>query len=85
MTDVRIPSLITPTAQAGYELAIKLSRTATTLTQPDAAVRTSLQETCAKQIDNLTMVSHVVAVNFSRRSLPPTTIGGRGRRNERHS
>jgi hypothetical protein len=34
-----LPSLITPDPQSGFELSIKLARTAVKMTQPDAAVR----------------------------------------------
>ena len=38
-----LPSLITATPAEGYELAIKLSRYAVKLTQPDAAMRDKLR------------------------------------------
>ena len=38
-----LPTLITQTPQAGYELAIKLSRVTVKLTQPDAETRERLR------------------------------------------
>lgn len=59
-----LPSLITETPEAGYELAIKLSRMAVKKTQPDDEVRAKLRPVYASSADSLTMASHVVAVNF---------------------
>ncbi len=42
-TEPWLPSLQTATPQAGYELAIKLSRMAVKLTQPSDEVRRSLR------------------------------------------
>jgi hypothetical protein len=39
MTEVWLPSLITATPQEGFELAVKLSRVAVNMMQPDAAIR----------------------------------------------
>ncbi len=64
MADSWLPSLIAPTPQEGYELAIKLSRMAVKFTQPDAAVRTELRADYAKSADSLTAASQVVATNF---------------------
>ena len=64
MNDVWLPTLMTQTPQAGYELAIKLSRMAVKLTQPDEETRKRLRESYASSADSLTMVSEVVARNF---------------------
>ncbi|MEM7424491.1 MAG: hexameric tyrosine-coordinated heme protein [Pseudomonadota bacterium] len=59
-----LPTLKTETPEEGYQLAIKLSRMAVKLTQPDDAVRGRLRADYANNADSLTMASHVVAVNF---------------------
>lgn len=62
--DSWLPTLMTDTPQAGFELAMHLSRLAVKFTQPDAEVRTRLREQYANSADSLTMVSEVVARNF---------------------
>ena len=64
MSEIWLPSLITKNPQDGYELAIKLSRIAVKMTQPDAEIRSKLREKYAQDADSLTAVSHVVAINF---------------------
>jgi len=59
-----LPSLITETPEAGFELAIKLSRMAVKKTQPDDAARNRMRPDYANNADSLTMASHVVATNF---------------------
>ena len=59
-----LPTLITPDAEAGYELAIKLSRMAVKMTQPDGEVREKLRNDYANNADSLTQASLVVATNF---------------------
>jgi len=59
-----LPSLITPDAESGFELAVKLSRIAVKLTQPDDAVRTRLRSVYEDDANALIASSHVVAVNF---------------------
>jgi hypothetical protein len=59
-----LPSLQTDTPESGYELAIKLSRMAVKITQPDDEMRSKLRPDYASNADSLTMVSHVVATNF---------------------
>lgn len=63
--DTWLPSLITETPQAGYELAVKLSRMAVKLTQQDAAVRDRLRAVYAEDSDALIAVSQVVATHFA--------------------
>lgn len=60
-----LTTLLTPDPQSGYELALKLSRKAVGLTQPDPEVRKSLRPDYANNADSLTAASHVVAVNFA--------------------
>jgi len=59
-----LPSLKTATPEEGYNLAIKLSRMAVKMIQPDDATRTKLRADYANNADNLTMASQVVATNF---------------------
>ena len=59
-----LPSLQTDTPEEGYALAIKLSRMAVKMTQPDDAARGRMRPDYANNADSLTMASHVVAVNF---------------------
>ncbi len=64
MTDTWLPSLITDTPQAGFELAITLSRRGVKYTQPDAEVLKKLRPEYAQSADGLTAASQVVAINF---------------------
>jgi len=59
-----LDTLITETPEQGYELAIKLSRMAVKMTQPDAAVREKLRDEYANSARSLTHASEVVAINF---------------------
>ena len=64
MPDTWLSTLITPDAQRGYELAIKRSRMAVKITQPDADIREKLRPAYAGNTTNLLAISHIVAVNF---------------------
>ena len=64
MSDSWLPSLITESPEAGFQLAITLSRKGVGFTQPDAKVRDRLRPGYAENADSLTAASHVVAVNF---------------------
>jgi nucleoside diphosphate kinase len=59
-----LTDLKTETPEAGFELAIKLSRMAVKLTQPDDAARNKMRPDYANDADSLIAVSQVVAVNF---------------------
>jgi len=59
-----LETLKTETPQAGYELAIKLSRMGVKSTQPDVEVLKKLRPNYANSADGLTAASHVIAVNF---------------------
>lgn len=59
-----LPTLITETPEAGYELAIKLSRMGVKFTQPDDETRQKLRPDYANNADSLTLVSHVIATHF---------------------
>jgi len=60
-----LPTLITPTPEAGYELAVKLARVAVKMTQPDAAVRDKVRADYAGDADALIAISHTVATHFA--------------------
>ena len=64
MTDTWLDSLITATPQAGFELAITLSRRGVKYTQPDVEVLKELRPQYAHSADALTAASHVIAVHF---------------------
>lgn len=60
-----IPSLQTETPEEGFDLAIKMSRMAVKITQPDDDARTRMRPDYANSADSLTQVSLVVATNFN--------------------
>lgn len=64
MSDIWLTSLITDTPQAGFELAITMSRRAVKYTQPDAAIREKLRPVYSNNADSLIAASQVVAINF---------------------
>lgn len=64
MSESWLPSLKTATPQAGYELAVKLSRVAVKMTQPDADARTRMREVYEQDASALIAVSAVVATHF---------------------
>ena len=64
MADTWLNTLITETPQAGFELAVTLSRRGVKYTQPDASVLKSLRPEYATSADALTAASHVIALNF---------------------
>ena len=72
-----LPSLLTPSPRAGYELAIKLSRMAVKLTQPDPAIREELRAKYDQDASALVAVSAVVATHFQ-----TVAAANRGWRNE---
>lgn len=60
-----LPTLITQTPEEGYELAVKLSRVAIKMTQPDAAIREKLRPEYAENFDALIASSQIVATHFA--------------------
>jgi hypothetical protein len=64
MSDIWLPSLITNTPQDGYALAVKMSRVAVKMTQPDATIRENLRAVYEKDADALIAASAVVATHF---------------------
>ncbi len=68
MSDATIPgfpeTLITASPEAGFQLAIKLSRLGVKATQPDMDVLKKLRPEYSEDADSLIASSQVVAVNF---------------------
>ncbi len=64
MSNQWLNSLQTDNAQAGYELAIKLSRMGVKYTQPSDEVRNKLGPVYADSADSLIASSQVIAINF---------------------
>lgn len=64
MTDTWLATLITDSPQAGFELALVLSRRGVKYTQPDAAVLQKLRPEYAEDPEALIAASQVVAINF---------------------
>jgi len=64
MADTWLSTLITDTPQAGFELAITLSRRGVKYTQPDTAVLKKLRPEYAEDAEALTAASQVIAINF---------------------
>ena len=59
-----LPTLITETPEAGFNLAVKLSRMGVKTTQPDVEVLKKLRKDYAFNADSLTAASQVIALNF---------------------
>lgn len=64
MPDTWLTTLITESPQAGFELAITLSRRGVKYTQPDADVLKRLRPEYAEDADSLTAASQVIAIHF---------------------
>ncbi|MGH1438885.1 MAG: hexameric tyrosine-coordinated heme protein [Cellvibrionaceae bacterium] len=64
MSDIWLSSLKTETPQAGYDLAIKLSRMGVKYTQPSDEVRQKLRPIYGENADSLIASSQVIATNF---------------------
>lgn len=64
MTDTWLTTLITDTPQAGFELAITLSRRGVKYTQPDTEILKQLRPGYATDAEALIAASQVVAINF---------------------
>lgn len=60
-----LPTLTTDTPEQGYALAVKLSRVAIKLTQPDTEARERMRPEYAEDADALIAVSQVVATHFA--------------------
>ena len=64
MSDTWLASLMTDTPQAGFELAVKLSRVGVKVTQPSDQVRSHLRAAYEQDAAQLIAASHVIAVHF---------------------
>ncbi len=64
MSDTWLPSLITATPQAGFDLAVKMSRVGVKVTQPSDQVRAHLRAAYEQDSAQLIAASHVIAVHF---------------------
>jgi hypothetical protein len=62
--DSWLPSLIVPTPEDGFDLALKLSRMGVKKTQPSDEIRAQLRGVYEKDADALIASSQVVAINF---------------------
>lgn len=64
MSDPWLPSLLTPTPQAGFELAISLARHSIKAIQPDEKIRGVLRESYASDTMQLIASSQVISTYF---------------------
>ena len=64
MSDVWLNTLMTETPQGGYDHAVKMSRVAVKMTQPDAEIRERLRKEYATSFEALIAASGVVATHF---------------------
>lgn len=64
MADIWLPTLLTDTPQAGFELAVKLSRMGVKVTQPSDEVRNHLRPAYDHDPAQLIASSQVIAINF---------------------
>lgn len=64
MADTWLPTLITDTPQAGFELATKLSRMGIKVTQPSDDIRKQLRAAYDHDTAQLIATSKVIAMNF---------------------
>ncbi|MGE8359709.1 hexameric tyrosine-coordinated heme protein [Pseudomonas sp.] len=58
-------SLITPDAESGRRLAVKMARLSIKYTQPDDAVRQRLRPIYAEDPAMLLQISHIIATEFA--------------------
>ena len=64
MNDIWLTTLKTETPQAGWELAIKLSRMSVKVTQPSDEIRGKLRAAYDQDTAQLIASSQVIATNF---------------------
>ena len=64
MADTWFSTLTTTTPQAGFELAIAMSRRGVKYTQPDMEALQALRADYAESADGLTAAAQVIAINF---------------------
>ena len=64
MTNIWLPTLITDTPQAGFDLAVKLSRVGVKVIQPSDDIRKDLRAAYDHDTAQLIASSQVIATNF---------------------
>jgi hypothetical protein len=64
MSDPWLTSLLTDTPQAGFDLAVKMSRVGVKVTQPSDDIRKELRAAYDHDTAQLIATSHVIAINF---------------------
>lgn len=64
MSESWLPTLHTADPEAGFQLAITLSRVGVKMTQPSAEERERLRPDYAGNADSLIATSQVIAINF---------------------
>jgi hypothetical protein len=64
MSDPWLTSLLTDTPQAGFDLAVKMSRVGVKVTQPSDDIRKELRAAYDHDTAQLIATSQVVAINF---------------------
>ncbi|QAY78848.1 hexameric tyrosine-coordinated heme protein [Sphingosinicella sp. BN140058] len=57
-------TLITPTPEAGFDLAVRLARLAVKMTQPSPEIRTRLRAAYEQDSEQLIAASQVTATHF---------------------
>jgi Hexameric tyrosine-coordinated heme protein (HTHP) len=64
MNDPWLTSLLTDTPQAGFDLAVKMSRVGVKVTQPSDDIRKELRAAYDHDTAQLIATSQVIAINF---------------------
>ncbi len=64
MSDIWLPTLITETPQAGFKLAMKMSRVSIKMIQPIDDIRQNLRAAYDHDTAQLIASSQVIAMNF---------------------
>jgi hypothetical protein len=64
MSDSWLTSLLTDTPQAGFDLAVKMSRVGVKVTQPSDDIRKELRAAYDHDTAQLIATSQVIAINF---------------------
>jgi hypothetical protein len=64
MSDPWLTSLLTDTPQAGFDLAVKMSRVGVKVTQPSDDIRKELRAAYDHDTAQLIASSQVIAINF---------------------
>ena len=64
MSDTWLPSLITPSPQEGFDLAVKQARMGVKVTQPSDQVRDRLRAAYEQDSAQLIAISQVIAIHY---------------------